>query len=167
MVNFENLLNSLKQSIEAALLHEEGLKFKIGLLENPGSELSPRQSSKLRDYYFQLKRTQADSNFSLWKKIVVEPIFNILQRKLGRSYAGQITQSGTANFRIDFFSVKSGLSRGFWVELNLTSPEDKRLTPDVSMSVRFVIFENGVMKSTLEPAINTPIAKILEPLQAA
>jgi len=167
MVNFENLLHSLKQSIEAALLHEEGLTLKIGLLEKSGPELSPRQSSKLRDYYFQLKKTQAESNFSLWKNIVVEPVYNILQRKLGSNYAGQITQSGSGSFRIDFFSVKSGLSRGFWVVLNLTSPADKRLTTDVSMSIRFTIVENGVMKSSLEPAINTPIAKIIAPLQAA
>ena len=60
MVNFENLLHSLKQSIEAALLHEEGLTFKIGLLEKSGPELSPRQSSKLRDYYYQLKKNQAE-----------------------------------------------------------------------------------------------------------
>ena len=51
--------------------------------------------------------------------------------------------------------------------LNLASPEDKRLTTDVSMSIRFTIVENGVMKSSLEPAIDTPIAKILDPLQAA
>lgn len=118
-----------EQSRSSLILEAESLRSRIKKIESRGLlAANSRLATRLSLYRYQLDGIeQRNSGASLWLLIVVEPIFQVLQKHLGKSFHGALSQPapGVAKLR---FACTSPLTQILELTLRLSEPEPEPLS---------------------------------------